>query len=579
MAQVKLMSRIYNQAALVHIWLGPEDRSTKTGIETLRKLLAYHVTKWKGLESNADPDLLMWWRLKSEKVLPKAVSLYVESELVEIPTDEYKWKITPDEFDAFESLIQRRWFQRVWIVQELARAKQLQMSCGMQSIVWEDLFRVLTILNPARDVFRKGPYVWQTSEGSTAFVCAEVRGRINPSEASDYGLRNMSKIAVWSEKSRLPLAALLLQTWHFKATDPHDKVYALLGLAKDWNQSHSIQPDYNKPVADLFTEVAQIMLEGFEEIDDIREDQDEYTVNANSGGIPSLDPLEILVFASGDKGMRPALPSWVPEFGKSVHSPRLWHPEYHPYPPELGKVGSWSFPKLGVLQTRGTINEVIAQTEVRKPGVPPDDLERFIQWLHLFANIEEPDDDVFLTMWACGSVFRFTSRFSFSSVETRDAFVAFMSFCARKRILFEDTAVQSEANYLNWRDNWTRLREAKDGHVLPPIADLESELEDAEYRAKLEGMSIRDVSYDQRAFLVSLRHYTETRVFFRAESGNLGIAPADTRMGDSICTIGGACTTFVIRRSQEDPGMWKLVGEACMPFVRRSSDVVDLCFQ
>ncbi|KAF2650311.1 hypothetical protein K491DRAFT_683088 [Lophiostoma macrostomum CBS 122681] len=162
---------------------------------------------------------------------------------------------------------------------------------------------------------------------------------------------------------------------------------------------------------------------------------------------------------------------------------------------------------------------------------------------------------------------------------TREAFVGFMRFCAQKRLLFERTAAQNESNLLKWREHWARLREVKDGHVLPQIADIEAELEDAEHRATVGRMSIRDVSYDQRAYLVPLRHYTETRVVFRAESGNLVIAPADTCVGDSICTIGGAHMRFVIRESQEDLGTWKLVGEACMPYVLKSAQVVDLFFQ
>jgi hypothetical protein len=115
MAQVNLMSRIYRRAVLVQVWLGLEDDATKLATQALRKIVAYHSTKYKGLESNYDPDLTIWWHMKTEKILPTQVAVLIDDELLDVPVEGHRWLITPEEWDAFEALIRRQWFERVWV--------------------------------------------------------------------------------------------------------------------------------------------------------------------------------------------------------------------------------------------------------------------------------------------------------------------------------------------------------------------------------------------------------------------------------------------------------------------------------
>jgi hypothetical protein len=570
------MSKIYERAALVQVWLGLEDSSTKLASQTVQKIVRYHITKYKGMESNYDPDLTLWNHLRMEGSLPTEFIVRIEEELVKMPLNGHKWLITLDEWNSFVSLIQRQWFKRVWVVQELCRAKVVQISCGMQNIVWEDLYRALMILTPARDVFSSGPHIWKrVSEGNTAFVCAELHSRLNL--GIDYAIPNMSNIVSWSESSRLPLAALLLLTWNFKATDPRDKVYALLGLAEDWNTSHIIQPDYRLPVTDVFTKATQQLMGGLKPIDDPADD----VVDATKLDVPDLKPLEILTFAGQSNNFaQTGLPSWVPDFGSPPHGPRLWYPEY--FPSQLGSAVEISYPSPGILRTRGSPNEVIVQLEETHDDLTSKDVNRFITWLRLLPA--QLDKDTILTLWQCLAVTRSTDRHKYPPAQTQSAFLEYMRYCAQKRLIYERKAEPNERNLFMWRDNWQRLADSDaQNHEsnFPHLSEIEEALEDPDALEEINATSPEEFYSKARAFLSPLAHFTRSRYLFRTDTDNLGIAPLRAETGDYICSIGGASTLFVVRSMpvETGPERWMLVGETFMPFHARDKQVRWLEFQ
>ncbi|KAF2114476.1 ankyrin repeat-containing domain protein [Lophiotrema nucula] len=100
----------------------------------------------------------------------------------------------------------------------------------------------------------------------------------------------------------------------------HNKVYALFGLATDWDRTHKIQPDYTRSLRDLNIEVAQLLMEGFDQIDDPADHMAEITKQ----DIPELAPLEIITFACHQKdAIDEGLSSWAPRLGSTLQGPRL----------------------------------------------------------------------------------------------------------------------------------------------------------------------------------------------------------------------------------------------------------------
>lgn len=114
--------------------------------------------------------------------------------------------------DAIAALLERQWFNRVWVLQEVQSAKYAEIICGRYKIPWLALRIVApSFYNTASSA--KFPPILDIAEG---------------------GLRSKD------------LLTLLRETRSLHATDPRDKVYAMLTLA--YNVTHSTHdPEVEEP--------------------------------------------------------------------------------------------------------------------------------------------------------------------------------------------------------------------------------------------------------------------------------------------------------------------------------------------
>ncbi|KAK5135282.1 hypothetical protein LTR08_005385 [Meristemomyces frigidus] len=95
--QIQKLAMIYNRATNVSVWLGGEDSDSGRAIEFIERLL----------------------RLEDFDPLTKDPG-------------------TPAEWAALHNLMQRPWFSRRWIVQEISLARSATLFCGSQSVTWQD---------------------------------------------------------------------------------------------------------------------------------------------------------------------------------------------------------------------------------------------------------------------------------------------------------------------------------------------------------------------------------------------------------------------------------------------------------
>jgi hypothetical protein len=114
-SQVQRMSDIYSLADRVIVWLGPEENNSTVAM----KLLA-------SLDANIEVD----WEYRTMR--PSSLS------------NEFHWgdqsKMLPynqREFAALAALLNRSWYERLWILQEmlLANARAVIM-CGFTTMLW-----------------------------------------------------------------------------------------------------------------------------------------------------------------------------------------------------------------------------------------------------------------------------------------------------------------------------------------------------------------------------------------------------------------------------------------------------------
>ncbi|KAH7110725.1 heterokaryon incompatibility protein-domain-containing protein [Dactylonectria macrodidyma] len=279
--QVGMMAEIFTRASMVLVWLGPGGGGAEEGVETLRKMGTEAVQMYRHLQQMPmprDPDNPVRGRNAEDRVL----------ELMEP-----RW--FPDGVPCFDprstqEVLERPWFRRVWVLQEAAVNANVAFHCGRQTIskhmLWAGVRTAKLLAN-------------KISNRSRAGGCDADDPSILQAVAGVGFLSRRTLHLVTTRKRKLPLWALLcditmnLGEWAYEATDPRDRVFAVLGFSSDADVLN-IRPDYAKTCATIYTEVAEAIL-------------------AHSG------TLDILYAVSRPRNVK-AMPSWVPDWSVPIPS-------------------------------------------------------------------------------------------------------------------------------------------------------------------------------------------------------------------------------------------------------------------
>ncbi|KAK4061994.1 uncharacterized protein Triagg1_10157 [Trichoderma aggressivum f. europaeum] len=268
--QVRLMGEIYSKAHRVLIWLGNHE-AVEAGVGKLasRPPDGKHVD-WKPLKPVFTNVLfyqaqafLIWLGFDS------AVNMGVAN--LEEPQ-------SPRQFDwsALVPVIQSPWFNRVWCIQELVLASNPLIVTRDSMISWDQFARAVLELRTQFDTYRM-----------------KTQHRDNQSMENFYFLHDMRQKRKKKRSQRHNLLELLFLTRGFQATDPRDKLFALVGLAGDVLSSDwEVTPNYDLSVAEVYHRFALWHL--------IRKRQFEIFSFGRGQGLPLSLELE-------------PLPSWVPD--------------------------------------------------------------------------------------------------------------------------------------------------------------------------------------------------------------------------------------------------------------------------
>ena len=215
--QVGLMRRIFNHASQVTAWLGEEDTDTKSAFSLVEKISA--VTTSVTPEAVRDN---FWTPLFMENMgLPRLPSV--------------QWY-------TLSKLFGRPYFKRIWVVQEIVVAKNAVARYGSLTIRWEHIEHVGRLLLATG--WRKAFNI-RSRTSPRAPVFQKTISNIKQSFSEFQGGRGMT------------LGLLLCVTRRFLATDPRDKVVALIGMANNLTsqRAKSILPNYSKSTADVYRDV------------------------------------------------------------------------------------------------------------------------------------------------------------------------------------------------------------------------------------------------------------------------------------------------------------------------------------
>ena len=209
--QVAIMHNIYRFAKRVIVWFGPEADGSDLAMSLVNGIGSKIEIDW--VEHNMKPSSLglsePHWADQTQK----------------LPLDDA-------ECSALEHFIDRAWFERLWVVQEvrLANSETLCM-CGSSTVKWAALRNAIYCLHQKNIRKRASRYYTQRLLG--------IQDTFDPTRT-------------------YTIAEYLHLISRFKCSDARDRVYAILSVVQD---SLNIIPDYTLSTAEVYEDVARRCIE------------------------------------------------------------------------------------------------------------------------------------------------------------------------------------------------------------------------------------------------------------------------------------------------------------------------------
>jgi hypothetical protein len=213
--QVSKMQRIYSNAKLVLVWLGPTLQDSEFAFKLL------HQLRNKLVNNNSAEKIL---GRKNQRCLVAIVDLFC-----------------------------RPYWSRVWVVQEVSCAQNVMVHCGADSISWSDLTMVQSVV----------AIEYERALENAAFGNAELSYLENA--FLHFGPRKLKLSNM--NKTMLPdLFGVLDAHLDRRSTDPRDHIYGIIGLTSA-RDNKRLQIDYSKSVCQLFTETSEYIISTSHELD------------------------------------------------------------------------------------------------------------------------------------------------------------------------------------------------------------------------------------------------------------------------------------------------------------------------
>jgi hypothetical protein len=257
------MRNIYQRSQNTLIWLGDTSENSEEALKLVPKLIeAADLDVAEGTERNL-------WEIEGDRRgLPKA--------------HDQIW------YDLFK-ILERPWFRRAWIVQEVSVSPRPTILCGETTLDWASFVKAITYLVDAGGFgARLGAYATQQFQNLDS-----QRGKFRGGQEPE-------------------LFYMLLQNLKAHATDPRDHIFAFHGFFKAPSPEDSAsigysttKPDYGKECAKVYKDVAIKLLTH-------RRDLDIFTLTR-------VDER------SNREGLED-LPTWVPNWSSGdLAESFLWH--------------------------------------------------------------------------------------------------------------------------------------------------------------------------------------------------------------------------------------------------------------
>jgi Heterokaryon incompatibility protein (HET) len=254
--QVLLMADIFKDAQRTVVWLGEEDGDNKV-LSEMVGLFASRSSKSGTQDANFVRMMLDLG--------------YTEDSPNDLTRRQWRHQ-------ALVRLLNRSWFSRAWIFQEVVMPTQVLLMCGALEMSLENLMRLSNAVFLVEE--EEQGYAHSLTTSTTGFDTLYLIKHSRPGGCGD---------AECERRNFKPgfLGLLMQALQKLEATVPQDLIYAFLAFKDDI----TIIPNYKAPVSLVWTEAAKNI-------------------------IIATKSLDIFSAVRGDEPCSVALPSWVPDWSK-----------------------------------------------------------------------------------------------------------------------------------------------------------------------------------------------------------------------------------------------------------------------
>jgi hypothetical protein len=254
--QVVLMAKIYKSAQQTVVWLGEEDGDKKV-LSEMVELFASRPLNTEEHDANLVKTMLDLG--------------YTENTPNDITHRQWRHQ-------ALVRLLNRSWFSRAWVFQEVVMSTQVLLMCGALEMSLENLMHLSNAVFLVEE--EEQGYAHSLTTSTTGFDTLYLIKHSKPEGCGDPQCER--------QNFKSGFLGLLMQALQqLEATIAQDLIYAFMAFREDI----IIIPDYKAPVSLSWTEAAKNI-------------------------IITTKSLDIFSAVRGDEPCSVSLPSWVPDWSK-----------------------------------------------------------------------------------------------------------------------------------------------------------------------------------------------------------------------------------------------------------------------
>ncbi|TQS33593.1 hypothetical protein Golomagni_06056, partial [Golovinomyces magnicellulatus] len=518
-SQVALMSRLYRSAHTVRVWLGPEADNSALAMDIVRKL-AYRPD---------DPEEEYSWEYSRENPGKTHRPGGPGRPMIEIKQPDAGPPISSlekkENYSALVKLFQRPWFSRVWVQQEAALPEFVEVHCGQETCSWETMMSTVDMMAYLVD--------------ECHLPALQIDNLRNPSHSfmscfsETKAIDKLRKEVLQNGQAYGEFEQLVSLCRGCKATDPRDKIYALLPMTSP--DEFELDADYTLEKKVMYRNTIMKLLD--------------------QGSLGFLDWCQDPFGSTG-------LPSWVPDLES----------QWEPLPVEEVVENITYTDEDNTTATDAPIdyNYIEAENKLQVKGV-------------IFDYIQDIDREAFVSK-------------NSSNEEVMETVLHWQEFDAERRQVLQEEWRQLEqaledsgADYVDFDrsvsiygniihaegDDWTeqitghmRNRELSRhewddddyGDYDPQNIDNDPILRLFKRYLPLESTVLSEYLGRKSQFYAWFRSLAVGRRFVFTAKGGHALLPEKAEIGDALCFFAGHRTPFVIR--QAGGNEWAIVGTA-----------------